>query len=481
MKKSLINVVWLKRDLRVSDHLPLKQAELSDLPTLVLYIFEPMLMQDQHYSERHWRFVTQSLVDINRHLPKKVSVAHADALEVFQRINESHDIASVFSHEETGLDNTFERDQTLSNWFTSRSINWQEFPTNAVVRPCENRDNWDKHWKQRMRAELIDNQPQNLNMLELKFDTQDLPNSWKADDPTMQRGGTTQAKGVLADFFDSRGQDYHWLISKPLQSQLSCSRMSPYLAWGNISLREMYQELLNHWNRKGWRRALVALSSRLHWHCHFVQKFESECRMEFEPINRGYFELPYRDDERSNADLLAWKEGNTGYPLVDACMRCLHETGYINFRMRAMLVSFLCHHLMIDWRRGVEHLASLFLDFEPGIHYSQFQMQAGVTGINTIRIYNPTKQAQEHDPDGEFIRRWCPELAPLPNELLFEPWSLTAMDELLYEVKIPGDYPLRIIDIKESQKHARDLLWSWRKHPEVKRESQRILRRHVRT
>lgn len=481
MRKTKINIVWFKRDLRLTDHLPLKHAEVAGLPTLLLYMFEPMLISDPHYSERHWRFVTESLIDMNRQLAGKVIVSHDDAVSTFSQINRQFEIMSIFSHEETGLATSYTRDKAVLRWTKEHSIRWIETQSGAVIRPCVSREHWDKDWRNVMRDELVVNQLNKLKLVSYSFDTTKLSNSWKNPDSAMQLGGSSEAKKVLDDFFDFRGTDYHRLISKPLQSQLSCSRMSPYLAWGNISLRQMYQRLLTHWNRKGWRRPLIALSSRLHWHCHFIQKFESECNMEFEPINKGYRELPYRSDSQSNQDLLAWKTGNTGYPLVDACMRCLIETGYINFRMRAMLVSFLTHHLQIDWRRGVSHLASVFLDFEPGIHYAQFQMQAGVTGINTIRIYNPNKQAQEHDSDGLFIRQWCSELAPLPTEILFKPWNITAMEEIMYGVVIGQDYPTRIVDTTISYREASERLWSWRKRPDVKTEANRILRRHVRS
>jgi len=471
--KKRVSIVWFKRDLRLTDHEPLARAERSGLPIILLYVFEPIQISDPHYSEGHWRFVSESLLDINSRLKGKVSVANDDVLLVFQTLQKSYEISGVYSHQETGLANTFARDKQIAAWFKSESIVWYESQTNAVVRPCNNRLSWDASWRNVMRRNLIENNAQCLSIETFKFDTSALPKIWLTPDSDIQPGGETHAQKVLDDFLDSRGKSYQKFISKPQRSQLSCSRMSPYLAWGNISIRQMYQQLLENWNRQGWRRPLVALSSRLYWHCHFVQKFESESSMQFTHINDGYKSMPYRDVADSVQNLIAWKEGQTGYPMVDACMRSLHKTGYLNFRMRAMLVSFLAHHLQIDWRRGVEHLACVFLDFEPGIHYAQFQMQAGVTGINTIRIYNLTKQAKEHDSDGEFIRTWCPELSNLPNALLFEPWLLTPMDELMYEIKLGEQYPKPIVDIKDTYTETS-------KRPDVKREAHRILQRHVR-
>lgn len=479
-----IAVVWLKRDLRLADHQPLCDAAATGLPVLLVYCFEPMQLTDAHFSPRHWRFVRESLQDMQQRLPRgSLYVIKQDVLTAFAQLHQHFGIGQLFSHQEVGLNNTFERDKAVQTWCNQQQISWHQAPYGAVVRGLTQRNTWDKHWKKVMRAPVAD-----VELAKVNWCTQAtaLPHFKCVSDypvtanSAFQTGGQQAAWQTLDSFFAERGHVYFKSISSPVLSQTHCSRLSAYLAWGNVSLRQVYQALLKNWQQPGWRRSLVALSARLHWHCHFIQKFESQSSMEFHPINSGYRHLPRVTGALAEQRLLAWQQGQTGIPMVDACMRSLQHTGYLNFRMRAMLVSFLCHHLALDWRAGVHHLAQLFLDFEPGIHYAQFQMQAGITGINTIRIYSPAKQGQEKDPNGDFIKTWVPELTNVPAPLVHTPWLLSDMECLMYNFELGVDYPKPIVDLAQSYADAQALLWSWREKPAVKRENARLLQRHVR-
>ncbi len=478
-----INIVWLKRDLRTQNHAPFKEAEKEGIPYRIIYIFDENLIKHPDTSSRHLQFIYHSILDMNQQLQgygRQVEVFHGDAVDVFEFLTTNEQVANVYSYQESGVKHSWDIDKKVSQLLTDRNLHWKEFPRDGIVRGISNRKGWDKNWFVTMNKPVIENtfSFQNLTALSHPFGlSKELQKTIEIYSENYQPAGERYAWKYLKSFVEKRGTKYNLLISKPLESRTSCSRISTYLAWGNLSIQEAYQFVKNHPNYNENKRPFGAFLTRLKWHCHFIQKFEVECEYETDCINRGYELL----ERSSNEDFLkAWKEGVTGYPLVDACMRALKETGWINFRMRAMLVSFLCHHLDQDWRKGVYHLANYFLDYEPGIHYPQFQMQAGTTGINTVRIYNPVKQSKDHDPNGVFIKSWVPELVNVEIQHIHEPWEMTPLEQQYCGVTIGEDYPNPIVDLVESGRNARTKIWGHRKNPEVRLEKERILRTHTR-
>lgn len=479
------SVVWFKRDLRVHDHAPLVEAAKRG-PVLCLYVIEPQLWQQPDASSQHYEFIAESLHDLaaslhKRGVPLLVRVGHVT--QVLQQLHQAMPFHSLFAHQETGNAFTYQRDLQVAHWCGQNKVQWHEYAQTGVIRRLRSRDAWARRWETFMGQPVLP--VPDLVPARLPLESQALPDPGDVcahlfDPPQRQRGGRRLGIAVLQDFLLDRSGQYRGGISSPLSAPTACSRLSPYLAYGCLSMREVVQATrrqvqalpVTDTRRKG----LHGFIKRLHWHCHFMQKLESEPEIEWQNMHRGYDGL--REEEFDSRRFQALQQGHTGWPMVDACVAMLNHTGWLNFRMRAMLVSVAAYPLWLHWRPVGLWLARAFLDYEPGIHWSQLQMQSGTTGINTTRVYNPVKQALDHDPKGVFVRRWLPAMRAVPDAWLFEPWRMP--DALRLHQETPGAEGLStpLVDLEIATRQAKQRLHARRAQPQVRAAKQQVLQRH---
>lgn len=480
---------WVKRDFRLIDNDALIEAIEQCESVTTLFVIEPSLCRALDTSEFHYHAWEQASAHLSAALAKYGAALHVvvgEVPEILAHVHAHDGFDAMFSHEETGGHVTFKRDQLVEQWCSRHKVHWHQAHQNGVIRGLVDRDKRQPVIRERLQNTAPRAAPVRINGWSINSLADQQVSGWpcfehlsgRPLDQRIERSEVQVVDEASADkvwhsFLDARGVKYSGGISSPNTAFDAGSRLSAHLAWGTISLRRVFHET---WQRdrelaastdpqaRQWRKSLKAFQSRLHWHDHFIQRLESAPSMEFEALNPAYRELRYGDNEQL---LDAWQYGRTGLPLVDACMRCLAATGFLNFRMRAMVVSAGCFGLAQSWQSLHYPLARVFLDYEPGIHFSQIQMQAGIVGINTLRVYSPHKQLLDQDPETVFVKRWIPELR-----------EFDATEIAGYEQRSLGDYPEPVTDIKSNTRIIRDQVYAIRKSSAGQEASAEVLIKH---
>lgn len=467
-------VVWHRRNLRTTDHGALTYATKEYDHILPLFTFDPQFYRSDGLAcDSRIKFLHESLTDLNSQYNNHnghLTYAHGNPIKILSTLHDNGwDI--VATADPTGRYG-WKRDNTAADTCDVKFIDADGLIRNTT----HTRDNWSDHITDWYHA------PQHtptLNTTNIATDNSTVSikeiESTYAITPektAVPTGGTTAGETRLKQFTRNL-TNYPDNISAPIDAETGTSRLSPYLRFGCLSVREVYQYVNEHGIDGAGKDMFF---SRLYWNRHYNQKLEDWhgwMDTAVNPVMEDFHKDTY-DEQLVNA----WKHGQTGYPMVDASMRCLKQTGWLNFRMRAMCASFLCDLLQQPWKIGADWFYYHLIDADPAINYTQFQNQAGVVGVNMMRVYNPQKQVQDNDPHGEFISKWVPELAPLPVAHLDTPSKTPVHIQKETGVSIGDDYPYPIVEYEHARKQGLDKLARVQdeaanalQHPEVARRA----------
>jgi len=490
-------VVWHRKHLRIDDQLAVTRAVADADVVCPLFVFDPTFYTDRGLAcDARIRFLHEAVASLNRlYATAPAPVVTRTPSDSRSRVNEAMDAHQAISSEtperdaplaspdEPGLTIGYGDPVTLLSRFVDAGweIVTMATPTSRygkrrderARRACGDaitfvsgdglvrgrewpRENWAEHIESWLHGTQHAPDWDERDATKLTIDTGVSPASVDGAfdiTPTKRKvptGTHRAAVDRLVSFID-RVQAYPEHISAPQKAREGASGLSPFLNFGLLSVRQVYQAVTE---RAPSCRGRKMYTDRLVWNLHYNQKlvdWPGWTDTAVNPVFEGY-----NEDRHDPALVEAWKNGRTGFPMVDASMRCLAETGWLNFRMRAMCASFFTHVLQQPWWIGADWYHHHLIDSDVGINYTQWQSQAGLIGKPSQRVYNPRKQVRDQDPDGEWITEWVPELTPLPSQFFDRPERTPLAVQSECGVEIGADYPRPVVDLEA----RREAFWS---------------------
>ena len=447
---SRTHIWWIRRDIRLHDNQALEAAIKGADHLIPLFIIEPDLMDAAAAKRR--AFLLGALAALDQELKalgSRLIVRQGPAQTALPSLVDELGGAAIFAHEDFSPF-ARQRDQAISgiadlNLFPGVVLQHPETILKDDGDPYIVFTPYKKSWYQQPLPTPADclPSPDVLPPLPAELESIDLPTSEPVE------GFSTSAKEAQQRLTDFTAADIQHYRSQRNRLDLEgTSRLSPYLRFGLISIREAFanahiaflqaktdatrDEIRTWMDELVWREFYTAILY------HFPDVLKR-------PFRQDYENIPWR---QAPDDLAAWQNGLTGYPIVDACMRQLSETGWMHNRGRMITASFLTKDLLINWQEGEAWFMANLVDGDPAANNGGWQWSAG-TGTDAapyFRIFNPIIQSKKFDPEGAFIARWVPELADLPAQHRHQPWELPSTEAQKYDFKLGRDYPEPIVD-----------------------------------
>ncbi|OWY20066.1 hypothetical protein C7N43_24420 [Sphingobacteriales bacterium UPWRP_1] len=477
-----INIVWFTNDLRLDDHAPLYYAAQTGLPVLLLYCFDPQLLQHPTFGSRHGWFALHALQEMQLQLhPFKhiIYTPHIEIRTALELLADHYQIINVFLHKpQAAMQHVRQQHYAAQQFCRQKNIQWQAFNHAGLFDEVSGTPDWEAKWKTDMLQMPYSIHLPDITTLKLPtaisaaLYARAIPKEFKKGekpflpDTTLQTPGPANAARLLDSFVQNRASGYRSLRKQAFAAQTASGRLSAHLAFGNISVRQVYRRIRQARATSAFPSELTAFADMLKLRSFCLQQFNLHPNLEYENLNYVVNGIRIKWNE---TQFEKFTEAKTGFPLTDAAVLCLKQTGYLNHRLRALLASFVTLHLWLDWRKAAPWFARHMTDFEPGIFYWYMQIISGCTGVFPAWVANPAREARKIDPNGLFIKQWLPQFMQVPGALCGNPQAMSALEQKMYHCEPGKNYPFMMISPETTGEFAAtELQRIYSKHIAVK-------------